>query len=71
MEVCDLDECDFLETKFTEYENFKEFCDDGNEEKTEKGELKGIIMYFNTKESKPFYLYKPLQITDYNESTLF
>ena len=34
MEVCDLDECDFLETKFTEYENFKEFCDDGNEEKT-------------------------------------
>jgi putative phage-type endonuclease len=29
MEVCDLDECDFLETKFTEYENFKEFCDDG------------------------------------------
>lgn len=67
MEVCDLDECDFLETKFTEYENFKEFCDDGNEEKTVKGEFKGIIMYFNTKEGKPFYLYKPLELLNYTE----
>jgi len=67
MEVCDLDECDFLETKFTEYENFKEFCDDGNEEKTLKNEFKGIIMYFTTKEGRPFYLYKPLEITDYTE----
>jgi putative phage-type endonuclease len=67
MEVCDLDECDFLETKFTEYQNFKEFCDDGNEEKTEKGEFKGIIMYFNTKEGKPFYLYKPLEVLNYTE----
>lgn len=67
MEVCDLDECDFLETKFTEYENFKKFCDDGNEEKTEKGEFKGIIMYFNTKEGKPFYVYKPLNLLNYVE----
>jgi putative phage-type endonuclease len=67
MEVCDLDECDFLETKFTEYENFKEFCDDGNEEKTVKGEFKGIIMYFNTKEGRPFYLYKPLELLSYTE----
>jgi putative phage-type endonuclease len=67
MEVCDLDECDFLETKFTEYENFKEFCDDGNEEKTVKGEFKGIIMYFNTKEGRPFYLYKPLELLNYTE----
>ena len=67
MEVCDLDECDFLETKFTEYQNFKEFTDDGTEEKTEKGELKGVIMYFNTKEGRPFYLYKPLTLLNYNE----
>jgi putative phage-type endonuclease len=67
MEVCDLDECDFLETKFTEYQSFKEFCDDGNEEKTEKGEFKGIIMYFNTKEGRPFYLYKPLDLLNYTE----
>jgi len=66
MEVCDLDECDFLETKFTEYQNFSEFCNDG-QSKTLKDEFKGIIMYFNTKEGRPFYLYKPLDITDYTE----
>ena len=66
MEVCDLDECDFLETKFTEYENFKEFCDDG-QEKTLKDEFKGIIMYFSTKEGRPFYLYKPLELLKYDE----
>jgi len=67
MEVCDLDECDFLETKFTEYQNFKDFCDDGNEEKTVKGEFKGIIMYFSSKEGRPFYLYKPLELLNYDE----
>jgi putative phage-type endonuclease len=66
MEVCDLDECDFLETKFTEYQNFSEFYSDG-QEKTIKDEFKGIIMYFTTKEGKPFYLYKPLELTDYTE----
>ena len=66
MEVCDLDECDFLETKFTEYQNFHEFCNDG-QEKTLKDEFKGVIMYFSTKEGQPFYVYKPLQITDYTE----
>jgi putative phage-type endonuclease len=66
MEVCDLDECDFLETKFTEYQSFSEFCNDG-QEKTLKDEFKGIIMYFTTKEGRPFYLYKPLEITDYAE----
>jgi putative phage-type endonuclease len=64
MEVCDLDECDFLETKFTEYQNFSEFCNDG-QEKTLKDEFKGIIMYFSTKEGRPFYIYKPLELTDY------
>lgn len=28
MEVCGLDECDFLETKFTEYGSYREFLDD-------------------------------------------
>jgi putative phage-type endonuclease len=66
MEVCNLDECDFLETKFTEYENSTEFFNDG-QEKTLKGEFKGVIMYFHTPDLKPFYLYKPLDITDYEE----
>jgi putative phage-type endonuclease len=64
MEVCDLDECDFLETKFTEYPDAECFYNDSNEEKQV---VKGSIMYFNTSESKPFYLYKPLHITDYEE----
>ena len=62
MEVCDLDECDFLETKFTEYQDAESFYNDINEV---KDIVKGSIMYFNTNESKPFYLYKPLHITDY------
>jgi putative phage-type endonuclease len=75
MEVCDLDECDFLETKFTEYPDESSFFNDvqineqcdrdltiSNDNKT-----KGIILYFHTKEGKPFYKYKPLEITNENE----
>lgn len=60
MEVCDLDECDFLETKFTEYPDTASFYNDP----TTTESRKGTIMYFHTKESKPFYLYKPLNLTD-------
>ena len=59
MEVCDLDECDFLETKFTEFENETTFFESdviGHHEK-------GLIIYFhNIREGKPFYLYKPINI---------
>ena len=60
MEVCDLDECDFLETKFTEYSDYTAYKNDiiSNEK------MKGIIIYFHTKEGKPFYVYKPLSETD-------
>ena len=68
MEVCDLDECDFLETKFVEYPDSASFFNDGKE-KTDKNEHKGIIMYFNTKDAKPFYIYKPLSLTN-NEDIL-
>ncbi len=67
MEVCDLDECDFLETKFTEYIDYYTFVND----KLKKEEMKGVIMYFNTKDSKPFYIYKPLNIIDYNEISIW
>jgi hypothetical protein len=57
MEVCDLDECDFLETKFVEYAGgAQEFADD------QQSEFKGIILYFHTKDGSPFYVYKPLDI---------
>ena len=57
MEVCDLDECDFLETKFVEYESEADYWLDEIEE-----HKKGVIMYFATSEGKPLYVYKPLDI---------
>ena len=59
MEVCDLDECDFLETKFVEYPDYDSYRDDS----TIANDLyKGTIIYFHTKERKPFYLYQPLNL---------
>ena len=74
MEVCDLDECDFLETKFTEYADFTEYIFDTSNEVYEDeqeiefqnqclskdNKMKGQIIYFHTKEGKPFYVYMPL-----------
>ena len=57
MEVCDLDMCDFLETKFEEYADKNAYDQDSASNK-----LKGIIMHFHTKEGKPYYEYKPLHI---------
>jgi len=63
METCDLNECDFLETRFNEYPNYSEFMEDGDFLKSQKDELKGIIMYFSTIEGKPKYIYKPLDMS--------
>jgi putative phage-type endonuclease len=74
MEVCDLDECDFLETKFTEYPDYVSYINDTSEEVftdsqdvewfnnclSKDNKMKGKIIYFHTKEGKPFYVYKPL-----------
>ncbi len=76
MKVCDLDECDFLETKFTEYFDRHSFEDDTHDEVYTDDDgiefknvclsrdvnTKGIILYFHTKEGKPYYVYKPLDI---------
>ena len=62
MEVCDLDECDFLETKFIEYVNEEEFNKDGEFTESVEGNIKGIIMYFSNKYGNPVYKYKPLHI---------
>jgi hypothetical protein len=78
MEVCELNECDFLETKFTEYTDRQMFQDDTKYNEHEKedefndtfvnytisknGNVKGIIVYFHTPEGKPLYIYKPLHI---------
>ena len=76
MEVCDLDECDFLETKFTEYSDYRSYIDDISDEIYEDDDgtefqnvclskdnkMKGSIIYFHTKEGKPFYVYRPLDL---------
>jgi len=73
MEVCDLDECDFLETKFVEYEIANEFFKEleqepGQETQIKALDKKGVIVYFhNISEAKPFYVYKPLNIVKMDE----
>ena len=69
MEVCRLPECDFLETKFVEYEDECAFNADSNKENDEtkwnynlEGKRRGVIVYF-IKGDKPFYQYAPLEIT--------
>jgi putative phage-type endonuclease len=47
MEVCDLDVCDFVETKFTEFESMDAFlAEDDTKEKGEKGKEKGAMIQF-------------------------
>ena len=84
MEVCDLDECDFLETKFTEYNDESDFINDTLDEVSyteddeefidyyvsQEKKMKGLILYFHTKEGKPLYIYKPIELVypeDVNE----
>ena len=62
MEVCDLNECDFLETIFKSYDNEEAFMKDGSFTTTADGKRKGIIIrYFDNKE--PIYEYAPLNIS--------
>lgn len=68
MQVCDCDECDFLETCFKEYEDEAAFlhdsCSDNDAEfyLTSAKTVKGVIAYF-MKDGKPFYEYAPLYLT--------
>ena len=61
MEVCDLDSCDFIETKFVEYDSYEDFKQD--EDNTERGMIV-VIMHQN----RFIYEYAPLFETD--EETL-
>ena len=80
MEVCDLDSCDFLETKFVEYNDGDSYIADSKNIAdttiTTDDKLKGIIIYFHRNDGTPFYVYKPLhlktqcEITDWEDTTL-
>ena len=63
METCNLNECDFLETVFKEYETEEEFVADGTFTYTEDDQLKGMMIYF-IKDGKPLYEYMPLHISN-------
>jgi putative phage-type endonuclease len=61
METCDLDLCDFMETRFMEYTTWDDFYNDNRE-------YRGIILYFIESDTKsptintPKYKYMPLTV---------
>ncbi len=59
METCELNECDFLETRFKEYDSEEEFLADGTMSRTKDGKQKGIMMHFN-KDGYAHYEYCPI-----------
>ena len=63
MEVWDLDECDFYETCFKEYETEEDFYNDGDGfNKTKDGKPKGIIVMFCGRK-EPIYKYAPIGLS--------
>ncbi len=60
MEVCDLDECDFVETRFVEYADESEYASDVVVSSTEKG----VILYFARMNEPPKYEYCPFDVDD-------
>ena len=62
MDTCDINECDFVETRFTEYETEEEFENDGTFTKSLDNKQKGIIVCFYDKKG-PVYKYAPINIT--------
>jgi putative phage-type endonuclease len=62
MEVCNLGACDFLETRFTEYESEEAFRADGTFQRSEDGKYKGIFL--QVYQDGVVYLYPPFQCTE-------
>ena len=58
MEVCDINTCDFLETRFIEYDSYESFYTDGAYQTSIEGKPKGVMMLF-TKEGSLVYEYAP------------
>jgi len=73
METFNIDECDFLETKFIEYVDEIEFLRDSDDNIfiSREGERKGIILFFSDKLSgKPVYIYSVMNMS-YTEFELW
>lgn len=63
MEVCNLNECDFLECRFKEYESEEEFREDGTFNYNNNDKMKGIILHFQ-QDGKPVYEYMPINCSE-------
>ena len=59
MEVCDLDVCDFVETKFIEFDTEAEYI-------KEDVSKKGVILVFINTDNEFVYKYMPFNVTDYD-----
>ena len=66
LECCNLEECDFLQVKFQEYDNYEDYVKDGNNfGYTEKGFPKGCTLTYRKKnELKCSYLYPELELSN-------
>ena len=69
METCDLNECDFLETRFIEYENYEDFNNDISFCKNSTSSIindisiyRGCIIHFEGANG-PIYEYHPFGMT--------
>lgn len=61
LECCNLDVCDFVETRFKEYNSHAEFLEEPDKER-----IRGLILHFIPKDGKsnvPLYKYMPLDIS--------
>ena len=67
MEVCDLDECDFLETQFVEFDSYNDYVNAIKDNNNSLAPLTGVIVYFQNKEGNPHYIYMPLHIKSLEE----
>lgn len=56
MEVCNLNECDFLETQFKEYDSHQEFEQDPDKDT----HTTGVFLQFSDECQRPMYVYMPL-----------
>ena len=64
MEVCDLEQCDFFETQFKEFDTSEEFYESDRE-------YTGVILYFvktDGTNTNPEYVYMPLKMMKNNET---
>jgi len=67
MEVCDLNECDFVETKFIEYDSYNDYIEDGSGCFTHDEKYKGIIKVYINNNEQYVYDYMDIHCTNIEE----